>query len=79
MLLHRKNDRRDASSRSLMRYAVFGANAGGILLDAEQELRTHQHRAQRHFDAGLKSAVRPRILDRTSAGLCRSASVTGRR
>ena len=70
MLLHRKNDRRDASSRSLTRYGVFGADAGGILLDAEQELRAHQHGRQRHLDPGLEVAVGARLSGRASSGPC---------
>ena len=62
MLLQRKNERREASSRSLTRYAVFGATSGGILLDAEEKLRADQHGAQRHLDAASKSALRARLF-----------------
>ena len=57
MLLQRKNDSRDASSRSLSRYGVLGGNAGGIALDPEQELRADEQRAQRHLDAVLEPAA----------------------
>ena len=60
MLLHRKNDSRDASSRSLMRYAVLRRDAGRIVLDAEQELRADQDRAQRHLDARVEIRRPPR-------------------
>ena len=36
-------------------------DAGRILLDAEQELRAHQHGGQRHLDAASKSSVRARL------------------
>ena len=68
MLLQRKNDSRDASSRSLMRYGVFGGTPAGIVFDAEQELRADQHGRQRHFDAASKPPVRARLRDRASAG-----------
>ena len=74
MLLQRKNESRDASSRSLMRYGVSGGDAGWILLDAEQELRAHQHRGQRHLDAGVEASVRaclPVQLERPlQVGVC---------
>ena len=47
MLLHRKNESRDASSRSLTGCAVPGAAAGRIALDAKQELRAHQQPLER--------------------------------
>ena len=42
MLLQRKNDSRDASSRSLMRWGARRRLAGSIS-GAKQELRIHQH------------------------------------
>ena len=56
MLLQRKNDRREASSRSLTRYAVPGVAAGRLPLDAEQELRAHQHPLERLLNAALEAA-----------------------
>ena len=53
-------------------------DAGRILLDAEQELRTHQHRAQRHLDAGVETALRPGVFVELQRNL-QIASVTGRR
>ena len=67
MLLHRKNDSRDASSRSLTRYGVSGASAGGIALDAEQELRADQHGRQRHLDAGVEVVLGRAPCDRARA------------
>ena len=60
MLLHRKNDSRDASSRSLMRYAVSGGGVRRIALDAEQELRADEHALERPLDAGVEAAARAR-------------------
>ena len=56
MLLHRKNDSRDASSRSLRRYGVFGATVGGLALDPEEELRADAGCCERHLDARLEAA-----------------------
>ena len=58
MLLHRKNDSREASSRSLMRYALPAATPARIALDAEQELRVDEHALERRLDAGVEAAVR---------------------
>ena len=54
IVLHRKNESRDASSTSLIRCAAAGPGAGRVALDAEQELRRHEHR----LDGGLDAARR---------------------
>ena len=69
MLLHRKNESRDASSRSLTRYGDAGRHARRIALDAEQELRADEQAAQRALDARARTC-RPRALrDRTRAAV----------
>ena len=58
MLLHRKNDRRDASSMSLI--AVDGAGrarSAGSCFDAIDEPRRDEHAGQRLLDARLEVAV----------------------
>ena len=67
MLLQRKNDSRDASSRSLMRYGVPGCDARRIALDAEQELRTHQQAPERALDPVLEAAAARGLRGRTPA------------
>ena len=57
MLLHRKNDSRDASSTSLTRYAVAGRDRGRVLFDAEDEGRARQQPPQRELDAGVEAAL----------------------
>ena len=47
MLLHRKNDSRDASVKSLKPVRGAGSGACRILLDAEQELRRDEKRLER--------------------------------
>ena len=34
-----------------------GSRAGGILFDAEEEMRAHQHGGERHLDAGVEVAI----------------------
>ena len=63
MLLHRKNDKREASSRSLSGYGA-GSRLGGIAVDAQQEIRIHQHPLQRELDAGVEIASRPAPLSK---------------
>ena len=53
MLLHRKNDRREASSRSLIVCAAPGPDAGRILFDSIQERRARQDPR----DAGANAVV----------------------
>ena len=55
MLLHRKNDSRDASSRSLTRYAEPRRRAGRIVLDPEQELGIDEKPFEGPLDAGLEA------------------------
>ena len=59
MLLHRKNESREASSRSLMRYDAAGGGVLRIGFDAEQELRVDQHGAQRSPDSRIEISVGP--------------------
>ena len=56
MLLHRKNDSREASSTSLTRCTRARPSVGRIAFDAEDELRTGQNQLQRPLDAGLERA-----------------------
>ena len=56
MLLHRKNDRRDANSNVVDWIGGPRRNARRIAFDVEQKLRIHQDRAERHFDAGFEVA-----------------------
>ena len=58
MLLQRKNERREASSRSLTGWAAPGVAPGGIALDAIQELRAHQQ----PFESGLNAQVEVALL-----------------
>ena len=58
MLLHRKNESRDASSRSLSAIHRAGRRVRGIALDAEHELRAGEHALQRQLDAALEVARR---------------------
>ena len=60
MLLHRKNDRREASSMSLIAVGRPRRHLGGIALDAQHELRAGEDALQRQLDAGFEAAVLPR-------------------
>ena len=55
MLLHRKNESRDARSMSLSRYDRARQRVRRLALDAEQEARRRQHAPQRSLDAGVES------------------------
>ena len=57
MLLHRKNDSRDASSRSLTRYVEPAGTPAGSDFDPEQELRADEQPPERQLDAGLEVRV----------------------
>ena len=61
MLLQRKKESREASSRSLTRYGVPGGSAGRIGFDAEQEVRADEHRGHRHLDPGIEVVFGPRL------------------
>jgi len=65
MLLHRKNDSRDASARLLMRYGVFGATCGGWTSCRNQNSRLVS-------SASSPSRRRRRIPHRPPAPACRS-------
>ena len=67
MLLHRKKESREASSRSLTRYGVPGAQSGRIVFDAEQEVRADEHGGNRHLDPGVEVVFGPRLADRARA------------
>ena len=54
MLLHRKNDSRDARSRSVRRYAAPAAHGGRLALQAEEELRVDQHARERTLDSAIE-------------------------
>ena len=79
MLLQRKNDSRDASSRSLTRYAVPAATVAGSTLDAEQELRADQQPLERPLDPEVEAAFGAPVVRRTAAGPARPRRSTGRR
>ena len=65
MLLHRKNERRDASSMPLIGWTLARARARGITLGAEYEPRARQDRVQRSLDAGVEPAfARPALIER---------------
>ena len=55
MLLHRKNESRDARSMSLMRYTDPGAAFGGIALDAEGEAWRGEDTPQPALDARFET------------------------
>ena len=57
MLLQRKNDSREASSRSLMRNTPVRRRGVRVALEAEEELRADQHERQRLFDARIEAAA----------------------
>ncbi len=65
MLLHRKNDSRDASSRSLTVVDAARRHARRIGLRPEQELGTRQNQPQRVFDARFKASalIAPRLIE----------------
>ena len=68
MLLHRKNDSRDASSRSLTDTACR-ARRRRVALGAEHELRAGEDGAERALDAALEAAVLAAgVVERQQAG-----------
>ena len=84
MLLHRKNDRREATSRSLSRYAAsllrLTLRSARIAMDAQQEVRIDQHALERELDAGVEAAaVAPAAVEELEQRLHVAACVTGRR
>ena len=78
MLLHRKNDRREASSRSLMRYFCPGRDAGRLNFFAEHKFGIRQDAAKRHFDALIEQPVVSALLIEAQQHLS-VLIVTGRR
>ena len=67
MLLHRKNESRDASSRSLSRYAplALGSHlACRIAFDPEEKLRIDQHTLECGADPGLEAVAPARVVER---------------
>ncbi len=79
MLLHRKKDKRDASSRSLIRYALADGQIGRLRFLAENEFGVHQNAPQRHFDAMIEVAARVMPLLVETHQHLGVLSVTGRR
>ena len=80
MLLQRKNERREASSRSLSTIGGARATLAGSLLDAEQEIRADQQPRQRELDAATRNVAAPAALRcRTRAAAGYRRRVTGRR
>ena len=61
MLLHRKKERRDASSRSLIRKAAPAATSARVALDAKQKLRADEQTLERALDAPRRTRL-PRGL-----------------
>ena len=52
-----KNDSREASSMSLMRYAVPAADVRRLTLDAEEELRADEQPLERLLDPEIEAAL----------------------
>ena len=67
MLLQRKNDSRDASSKSPRRNGAPGATARRLALEAEQELRVDEHARDRPLDAASRTCRARARRDRTAA------------
>ena len=67
MLFQRKNDSREASSRSLMRYDGSGRRLRRIGFDAKQELRTDEQPVERALDSLRRNSLRRALDDRTRA------------
>ena len=61
MLLHRKNDSREASSRSLTRCGRARLESA-VFLDAEHERRAGEDATQRQLDAGVEGPLLPPCL-----------------
>ncbi len=57
MLLQRKNESRDASSRSLTRNAVAGRDVGRIAFNAEEKLRAHQQSLHGLLDPAIETSI----------------------
>ena len=79
MLLHRKNESRDASSRSLMRYACPAAHRRRLALGADQELRAREQQPQRELDAVVEACRRLRPSSKNDISVAMSCAVGGRR
>ena len=57
MLLHRKNDSREANSRSVIGCAAPGGSVGRVVLGAKQEGRARQNAGDTSADAGIEIAA----------------------
>jgi hypothetical protein len=77
MLLHRKNDSREAISRSLSRYGVPGATAGSCSI-RNRKGALGENGSQRAFDARLEVPVAAAVL-KNAVRRFNSAVATGRR
>ena len=62
MLLHRKNDSREASSRSVSRCGRLPAPRRRILLEAEDEARTGEDALESALDAGVEAPLLTRLV-----------------
>ena len=78
MLLHRKNDRRDASSTSDRRIRSARSGAGRIGLDPEQKIGAHEDPLDAGANAGVEISLRPRGLVEAES-VWTSSFVGGRR
>ena len=80
MLLHRKNDSRDASSRSLIAVGGAGVALAGSTLDAEQELGADQQALERTLDRRPRIRPAPALRRRApAAARCPRRSPAGDR
>ena len=80
MLLQRKNDRRDASSRSVDAVGGGRARLRPGPLDAEQELRIDQNPLERELNPRVEAAaLAPAVCEEGQQRLSTSPAVTGRR
>ena len=63
MLLHRKNDSRDASSRSRHAERRAGRHLRRLALEPEEELRIDEHARHRALDAELERLLPPGAIE----------------
>ena len=61
MLLHRKNESREASAEIADAIALAGGQARRLAFAAVDELRVGQHALQRRFDAVVEAAAFVRV------------------
>ena len=79
MLLHRKKDRREASSRSLTAVDAARGDACRLLLEAEDEPRIDQHARQSRFDARARKlpSLRASLIEAQQRFEIRVANAAG--